>query len=193
MKLKELSLRTITIVQLIFATILCLIFQFIVPLWWQPLDYYTHDGPINHGDPGANVTFFTISLWFFALSVAWFIYRDNKYLNNFLVYSIIPLGMIVGYEFFGIFLYYDYVHVLPVVVSVYLIWKKRDSLDQKYIPYYAVFLSVWLYSVYFLKLAYYTGPLIEFVFNWAANLGLSIALSFAFRKKSESEENREAN
>ncbi len=185
MKLKELSLRTITIVQLIVALILCLIFQFFVPLWWQPLDYYTHGGQINHGDPGANVTIFTISLWFFALSVVWFMYRDNKYLNNFLVYSIIPLGMIVGYEFFGIFLYYDYVHVLPVMVSIYLIWKKRDTLDQKYLPYYAVFLTVWLYIVYFLRLAYYTGPLSEFIFNWAANLGLSIALSFAFRKKSE--------
>lgn len=183
MKIKTLSPGTITIIQLSIATTLSLVFQFIIPLWWQPLDYYTHGGKINHGDPGANVTFFTVSLWFFTLSIAWLFYRDNKYLNNFIVYALVPLGMIVADEFFVILLFFDYIHVFPFVVAIYLIWKKKDTLDQKLLPYYLVLFSSWIFSVYFLKLAYYSAPLNQVIFNWAIPTALSILLSFTFRKK----------
>ncbi len=101
-KFSNLNLRTITVIQLIIAAIISLIFQFLLPFSWQPLDTFLY-GPKQHGTPGANVIIFTMSQWYFSLSIAWLFYRNNPFLNNFLIYSIMPLGMIVIYEFFYAF------------------------------------------------------------------------------------------
>ncbi|MFX1313656.1 MAG: hypothetical protein ACFFHD_13760, partial [Promethearchaeota archaeon] len=83
LKLNNLSLRSITLIQVAIATIISLLFQFLIPYWWQPLDTFQH-GIKQHGDVGANIVIFTISQWYFSLSIAWLIYHDNPYLNNFL-------------------------------------------------------------------------------------------------------------
>lgn len=186
--MNELSLKTITYIQILIAIIISLIFQFLIPLSWQPLDTFLY-GIRQHGDPGINLVIFTISQWYFSLSLAWLIYRDNPYINNFLIYSIVPLGIIVVYEFFFLFLYYDYIHITPAVIGIYLIWKKRETLSQKFAFYIIPFNITWLISVYFLKLAYYNEALIVFIRNLLIYSALWILLSFLFSIKSREELN----
>lgn len=176
-KLNEYSLRTITLIQIAVATIISLIFQFIIPLNWQPLDVYTLGPDVKHGYPGANVVLFALSQWFFSLSVAWFLYRDNKYLNNFLVYTLVPTSTIIFAEFFEIYLYYDYIHLLPFLVSIFIIWKRKKDLYPKYVIYYLLVATPWGFIDYFLKLAYYDSTFFEFLFNGIMFLILTIILS----------------
>ncbi|MFX1389732.1 MAG: hypothetical protein ACFE9Z_06715 [Promethearchaeota archaeon] len=176
-RISELSLRTITIYQISFAIIISLIFQFFIPFSWQPLDTFLY-GVKQHGDPGTNIVIFTISQWYFSFSLAWLIYRDNPYINNFLIYSIVPLGIIIFYEFFFLFLYYDYIHIVPVLVGIYLIWKKRETLSSIY-SYYIIPLNIiWLLLVYFLDLAYYNEDLLIYLRNIIIYTILWILLSF---------------
>lgn len=175
----EIKNKHLSILQFVLAAIIVLLYQFVFPLCWQPLDYFTY-GDVPHGTPGTNIVMFTISDWFFAFSVVWFIYRDNPYINNFLVYGIIPLGLIWFAEFFILFLYIDYIHVFPFFLSIYILIKKRNTLTQKYTPFFILFLTTWFFSVYFLELAYYQAPLNIFIFNYLINFGISLAISFSF-------------
>ena len=63
----------ITGIQLTIATLISLIFQFIIPFSWHPLDTFQY-GARNHGDPGANIIIFTISQWYFSFSITWLFY-----------------------------------------------------------------------------------------------------------------------
>ncbi|MFW9826180.1 MAG: hypothetical protein ACFFEY_01000 [Candidatus Thorarchaeota archaeon] len=158
------NLRTITTIQILIAFGISILFQFVIPFSWQPLDTFLY-GVKQHGDLGTNLVIFTISQWYFSLSLAWFIYRENPYLNNFLVYSIVPLGIIILYEFFFLFLYYDYIHLIPVFIDIYLIWKKRKTISIVY-AYYIIPLNVaWLLIVYFFNLAYYNEDLLIYMRN----------------------------
>ena len=187
-ELNELSLRIITLIQITTAVIISMIFQFLIPFSWQPLDTFLY-GAKQHGDPGANLVIFTISQWYFSFSLAWFIYRENPYINNFLIYSIVPLGIIFIYEFFYLFLYYDYIHVIPFILSIYLIWKKKETLFQKY-GWYIIPLNIsWLFVVYFLKLAYYNEELIIYIRNVFIYSVLWISFSYLFRTKKKNENN----
>ena len=186
--LHKLDLKTITIFQISIAAIISLIFQFLIPFSWQPLDNFLY-GIKQHGDPGTNLVIFTISQWYFSLSVAWLIFRDNLYINNFLIYSIVPLGIMVFYEFIFLNLYYDYIHITPIIIDIYLIWKKRETLSQKY-AFYVILINIsWLISVYFLKLAYYSEELSFYIRNVLIYLVLWIILSFVFKSKRSKELN----
>jgi len=185
-KFSELELRTTTLIQVTIAIIISLLFQFVIPFSWQPLDTFLY-GVKQHGDPGTNLVVFTISQWYFSFSLAWLIYRDNPYINNFLIYSIVPLGIIFLYEFFFLYLYYDYIHVIPVFIDIYLVWKKKDTLSQK-LGLYIIALNIsWLILVYFLKLAYYNEELFVFIRNVLIYSILWILLSFLFRVERKDE------
>lgn len=185
-KLDNLSTKKILIIQLAIATLISLLFQFVIPFWWQPLQFYNNGTNAQHGDPGLNLVIFTISQWYFSLSIAWFIYRENIYLNNFLAYSIVPLSTILIPEFFIYRLYYDYIHILPFIVGTYITWKKRDTLFEKYVIPNFILVSIWFYIVYFLKLAYYQGPILTFVINWffisVLNFCFSVFIRFLKRR-----------
>lgn len=180
------NIERITIIQIALATIISLLFQFVIPFSWQPLHLYNNGINAQHGDPGLNIVIFTISQWYFSLSIAWFIYRDNKYLNNFLAYSIIPLSTILIPEFFIYRLYYDYIHILPFIVGIYITWKKRETLFERYVIPNFIVVSIWLYTVYFLKLAYYQGPILNFIVNWffisVLNFFFSLFIRFLKRR-----------
>ncbi len=187
-KFSELELRTTTLIQVTIAIIISLLFQFVIPFSWQPLDTFLY-GVKQHGDPGINLVIFTISQWYFSFSLAWFIYRDNPYINNFLIYSIVPLGIIFLYEFLFLYFYYDYIHVTPFILDIYLIWKKRETLSQKFGIYIIVLNISWLIIVYFLKLAYYNEDLLVFIRNILIYSVLWILLSFLFRAEKMDENN----
>jgi hypothetical protein len=181
-RLSELNLLNISIIQIIIASSVSLVFQFIIPFSWQPLDTFLH-GIKKHGDPGINIIIFTISQWYFSLSIVWVFYRENPFLNNFLIYSIVPLSIIVVYEFTVLFLYYDYIHIIPLVVDIYLIWKHKKSLLKKFAPYIITLNTIWLLSVYFFNLAYYNEELHIFVRNVSIYVVLWIGLAFLFGSK----------
>ncbi|MFX1570492.1 MAG: hypothetical protein ACFFCV_19305 [Promethearchaeota archaeon] len=181
-KLSELGLITVTLIQIIIASIISLIFQFWIPFSWQPLDTFLY-GIRQHGDPGTNLVIFTISQWYFSFSLAWFVYRENPFINNFLIYSLIPLGIIFFYEYFFIFLYYDYIHVIPFFLGIYLFWKKKETLSQKYALYIIPLNISWLLLVYFFKLAYYNEELFIYLRNVLIYSVLWIFFSFLLRIK----------
>jgi hypothetical protein len=60
-RINEYSLRMITIIQIIIATIISLLFQFVFPLNWQPFDCALHGPNVQHGDPGTSVVISTLS------------------------------------------------------------------------------------------------------------------------------------
>jgi hypothetical protein len=180
--LSDLGLGTITLIQITIASMISLIFQFWIPFSWQPLDTFLY-GARQHGDPGTNMVIFTISQWYFSFSLAWLVNRENPYINNFLIYSLVPLGIIFVYEFFFIFLYYDYIHSVPFFLSIYLIWKKRETLYQKYAQYIVPLNISWLLLVYILKLAYYNEELLIFLRNILIYSILWILFSFLLKKK----------
>lgn len=177
-KLGDLNIRYVTIIQLEVALIISLLFQFVIPFSWQPLNAYGKDYTITHGHPRFNLVFFTVSQWYFSLSIVWFLRRDNKYINHFILYSIFPLSLIIVFEFSVLGLYYDYIHIFPLIIAFYITWKKRDSLIPYYIIYYTVFFTVWLFTVYFLKFAYFGAPLLTFILNWSVNTLLNIGYTF---------------
>lgn len=185
MKISELDLKWITLIQLSIATIVSLIFQFIIPFNWQPLDRYVHGATIKHGD--YNYVFFTISQWYFSCSIAWFLYQDNPYLNNFLIYSIISLGSIIFIEFFVFFLFWDYIHLVPFIIDVYILVKKRDTLRKDWFKYLLVFTSTWYYAVYFLRLAYYEELFFNYFIKGTIITVLGYLLTFTFNIKNSKE------
>ena len=178
----NLNIISITSIQITCAIVISLIFQFLIPFFWQPLDTYQY-GASQHGDPGTNLVIFTISQWYFSFSIVWFFYRKNPYLNNFLIYSIVPLGIIVVYEFSVLFLYYDYIHIIPLFVDAYIIWKHRETLLKRFARYIITLNIIWLLSVYIFNLAYYNEELIIFVRNVIIYVVLWIALAFTFKSK----------
>ncbi len=190
-KLGQLNLKSITLIQIIVAVIISLIFQFIIPLAWQPLDAFEAGKLIHHGDEGTNIIIFTVSQWYFSFSVSWHLKRDNKYINNFLIYSIPGLTSIVFIEFFIYGLYYDYIHLLTLVTAIYIIIKKKYTL----IPIQAIpnfiLITFWLFSVYFLRLAYFNTPFtdyfLRFVVTSIANFGIWCYIIIIHRKRKETD------
>jgi hypothetical protein len=180
--LANLSLTQISFIQFSIAVIVSLFFQFLLPFSWQPLDTFLY-GVKEHGDPGANIIIFTISQWYFSLSIAWLFYHTNPYLNNFLIYSIVPLGIILVYEFTFLFLYLDYIHILPLVVDFFLIWKYRETLLKSFALYIITLNTIWLILVYYYDLAYYNEELLIFVRNLIIYIVLWTALASFFEPK----------
>ena len=162
MKFAELSLKTITIIQLLIALGISLLFQFVIPYEWQPLNR-----KVPHFTPGENIVFFTVSQWFFSFAIAWFIKKDNPYVNSFLIFSFVPVSMMTFDEIFRLGIFYDYYHLLPFSIDIYILVKRKDTIDLKLFLYIILFISIWLYLGYFLKLAYYAITFQEFLFKWS--------------------------
>ena len=180
-QISDLSLRNITIIQVIIATIISLLYQFVFPLSWNPIEVALHGDDVNHGDPGTAVLISTISQWYFSLSIAWFIYRDNPYVNNFLIYtSLITAGVIIYLGFFLYYVYWDYIHILPFIVDIYILKKKGATLRQTWYPHYLILCSIWYFAVYFMGHAYFGESLSQIIFYWAIVALINLGISFTY-------------
>ncbi|MEJ2294257.1 MAG: hypothetical protein P8Y23_05755 [Candidatus Lokiarchaeota archaeon] len=179
--LSELNLKSITIIQIIVAFAVSLLFQFVIPMNWQLL-YYFGEGPnAHHFEEGMNIVIFTISQWYFSLSIAWFLRRDNPYINNVLIYSIVGLILTIIGEIISFGLFYDYYHLIPFFVSVYIFWKKRDTIKPKYVIHNSIFIFVWLLLDYIFKLAYYQVPFIEYLIRLIIVILLGYVLAYIIK------------
>ena len=163
---KVLRAHVTEILQIIGAIVISIVFQFVIPLSWQPLDSYLKP-TIQHGDPGTNVVILTISQWYFSFSVVWFFKRSNKFINNFLLYSFPPLFSIFIMEFYVFRIYYDYIHLLPIIVAFLIFFTQIESIKPKFVIWNILFLSIWLFTTFSLRLAYYNDPLSLFVLKLA--------------------------
>ena len=180
-KFSEFDLKTITLIQLTIALVVSLLFQFVIPMNWQPLYFFGTNPNVQHFDEGANIVIFTVSQWYFSLSIAWFVKRDNPYINNFLIYSLIGLILTIVTEIALYGLFYDYYHLIPFGVSVYIFWKKRDTLYPKFVIHNSIFITFWLLIVYFLRLAYYQSPVVEYLIRLVIIVLLGYVLAYVIK------------
>jgi len=169
------------ILQIMGAIGISLLYQFVFPLSWMPLDSRLRPW-IQHGDPGTNVIILTISQWYFSFSVVWFFKRTNKFINNFLIYSIPPLFSIIMLEFYVFAIFYDYIHLLPLIVAFLIFFTQLESIKPKYVGLYLLLLSIWLFTDFFLRLAYYDDPLPFFVFKLVLICIVDILIAFIIHK-----------
>ena len=166
--------------QIMGAIVISMIFQFLIPLSWQPLDSYLKP-TIKHGDPGTNIIILTISQWYFSFSVMWFFKRSNKFINNFLIYSIPPLFSIFILEFYAFRIYYDYIHLLPLIVAFLIFFTQLESIKPKFVIWNIILLSVWLFTTFSLRLAYYNDPLSFFAFKLGVICLVDIIIAITIR------------
>jgi hypothetical protein len=158
-----------------------IVFQFLIPLSWQPLDSYLKP-TIQHGDPGTNVIILTISQWYFSFSIMWFFKRSNKFINNFLIYSIPPLFSILMLEFYVFKIYYDYIHLLPLIVAFLIFFTQIETIKPKLVIWNILLLSIWLFTTFSLRLAYYNDPLSFFAFKLTIICIVDITIAIIIRQ-----------
>ena len=185
--LSEYNLKSITLIQVVVTVLISLLFQFVIPMNWQPLYFFGSGPQVQHFDEGANIIIFTISQWYFSLSIAWFIKRDNPYINNILIYSLIGLTITIITEIFTYGLFYDYYHLIPFSVSIYIFWKQRDTLYPKYVIHNSIFITIWLLVVYFLGLAYFQAPIVDYLIRLVIIVLLGYVLAYIIKILKERE------
>lgn len=101
----------------------------------------------------------TLSQWFFSFSVAFFYYPRNKIVNNYLFCGLLPVTFFLLYKFIFLQVFVDFLHILPIVVNIIILWKLRDSLNLKLVGIYSLFLVIWLALDRLFELAYREFPI----------------------------------
>ncbi|MHA1649780.1 MAG: hypothetical protein ACTSYB_06280 [Candidatus Helarchaeota archaeon] len=146
------------LIQVIIVIGVTLIVQFLIPWSWLPFNAIV--GDVFGSGMVTSLPIASMSTWIFAFSIAWFIFRDNSYINSFLVCAVFPLSVIVGIEFSFYRLVWDYIHVLPLIIGIYIIWKKRDTLIRRYILLFSGILVGIILLEYYIGVAYSAIPLL---------------------------------
>lgn len=174
MNFTALESKTKLVIQIAIAIGIVLLLELVIPHTWQPFRLMIGDAFGGEFD----IVLTELSSWFFGFSVAWFIFQDNPYLNSFMIYSIIPLGVVIGIEFSVYLLFWDYIHLLPFIIDIYIIWKKRNTLKRTYILLFTAILTGFLFLDYFLGLAYSRMSIILFAIESTILALVMIQLSF---------------
>lgn len=149
------SMKYKILLQILIAIGIAVTLQFVIPLSWQP--FYTIVGPVFGTNTGVGWIIFWLDTWFFSFAIAWLIYRENPYLNNFMMYSLIPLVIILAVEFIFYQLFWDYIHILPFIVDI-LILRKRDTLRKNLIVIFALIMTGLIFLEYYLGIAFSALP-----------------------------------
>ncbi len=95
----------------------------------------------------------SLSCWFFAFSIAFLFYPDNEIVNSYLLCSLLVLVVIVAREFMQLF-FYDALHIPPIIVSVYVMLKKRETINVKIVAITSPILVAWFLLVRIVGLNY---------------------------------------
>ena len=143
------------IIQILIAAIISVVFQFLIdPIIYDPYVRQAMAGGFI--DPGNAVVITSMSMWFFSFSIAFFYYPENEVINSYLLCAFIPLVGIIAGEFIGL-MFWDFLHIPPVVIiTIFIFWKRRETLNLKNILIASVILSFWLLIVHLLGLNYAT-------------------------------------
>ena len=155
MNLDNLTVKLKSLIQIAIALGVALILQFVIPLSWQP--FYTIVGPVFGTGAGTGLIVFWLDTWFFGFAIAWLIYKENPYLNSFMMYSLVPLGIIIAVEFIFYQLFWDYIHILPFIIDI-LIIRKRDTLKKKLIFLFTLIITGIVFLEYYLVISFSALP-----------------------------------
>lgn len=177
MRLDHLTEKQKLILQLGVATVIALILQFIVPRAWLPFQQTV--GEVFSAEGGLLIA--ELSTWFFSLSIAWFINQNNKYLNSVMIYALLPLGVILALEFSFYFLFWDYLHLLPFIIGIYIAVKRRATLSQAWMLIFSLLLTGWVFLAYFLELAYSNMSILLLLLGMIIYIPVMIGVSFFLR------------
>lgn len=119
----------------------------------------------------------SISMWFFAFSCAYFIYPDNKILNNYLFCALFPLSYIVVFEWFGFF-FWDFFHLLPIIIAFYILSKHSEQIKISHVAIIQAGLVFWYVLVNSLGLNNYPTFHVYHLLIW---YGITVGLAIFVR------------
>ncbi|MFX0133208.1 MAG: hypothetical protein ACFFDN_06145 [Candidatus Hodarchaeota archaeon] len=168
------------LIQILIAVIISVLLQIvIVPLVIDPL---TRRFPTIF-ERRATILITTLSFWFFSFSVAFFFYPENEIINSYLLCSFIPLVIIIIQEFIALF-FFDVLHMLPIIVVIYIVWKLPDTINLKFTTIASPILVLWFFTVRLLGINYPDFELsflgISYIIIWGI---LNIIIAYIITKK----------
>lgn len=139
------------LIQLLIAVVISVLFQLIInPFIYEPFIRSQRSVFINPGE----IAVTSISIWFFSFSIAFFYYQDNELINSYLLCSLIP---VIG-TFVIEFIFYDFLHIPPIIIVIYILWKRRGTINLRYVISVSIVLSFWLLIVRLLEFNYTAIP-----------------------------------
>lgn len=112
---------------------------------------------VADGIQGLLVT--SLSCWFFVGSMVLWIDSHNRILINLLIHALVPINVIVALNLFVWGAYWDFVHLIPAVVTWFIVARRAEVLDLKLALSMSPLLLVWAAVVYFTGLNYTAFPL----------------------------------
>jgi hypothetical protein len=119
--------------------------------------------------------------------IVWFFKRYNKFINNFLIYSIPPLYSMLILEFFGFRLFYDYIHIIPLIVAFTIFFTQLKNITPKFVVLNILISSIWLYLAYFFRVAYYDDSIGFFTFKLSLICIVDLIIAFIVWKLQKKE------
>ena len=141
-------------IQIIIAISVSLFFHFIMaPFIIDPIMAFIT------GTPQHSFIIITLSQWFFSFSIAYFYYPENPIVNNYLFAGFIPVILFLMNKFILSRVYVDFLHILPIIVNIIIIWKQRETLNFKLITITSLILVSWATTVRLLNFAYVEFPI----------------------------------
>ncbi|MHA1265417.1 MAG: hypothetical protein ACTSRS_09305 [Candidatus Helarchaeota archaeon] len=170
----ELTVKQKMPIQMGIAILIVLLMSYVIPSSWQP--FLSEIGDVFGASGGVPIAY--LSYWFFGIAIAWICFRENKYIASFLMYSFLPLGVIVTLEICFYFLYYDYVHLVPLIIDIYILWKSRNVLSRRWLLIFSCVLTGWIFLAYYLNLAYSAIPILMLALGLIIYLPVMVQLSF---------------
>lgn len=142
--------------QIIIAIGISVIFQLVVdPLIYDPFIRDQMSGLFEAGDA---IVICSLSMWFFAFSISFFIYRNNHIINNYLLCAFFPLVIIVAFEFGSLF-FIDFLHIPPVIIIFIILWRYRSTLRLKNVAITSIILIIWAATIRLIGTNYTRVPL----------------------------------
>jgi hypothetical protein len=138
---------------------------------------------VADGIQGLLVT--SLSCWFFVGSLVLWIDSHNRVLINLLIHALLPINVIVALNLFVWGAYLDFVHLVPAVVTWFIVARRARELDLKLSLSMAPLLLAWAAVVYFRGLNYTAFPLpaaLAFIVVMPGATALAIVLARRFAR-----------
>ena len=85
-------------------------------------------------------------------------------------------------EFFGFGLYYDYIHILPLIVAFLIFFTQLESLKPKFVIINIIISCIWIYLAYFWRLAYYDDSVGFLTFKLVIICVVDLTIAFIIRQ-----------
>jgi len=172
------------LIQIIVAIAISLCFQFVIaPFIVDPIMAFVTGEPQD-----SSRIIITLSQWFFSFSVVFFLDPHNKLINNYLFCGFLPVTFFLLYKFIFLQVFVDFLHVLPILVNIIILWKIRNSINLKLISICSLFLAIWLAADRLLELAYIEFPIVPIgvmiIILWPLfNIGIAYFIKFLQGRK----------